>query len=136
MKAMNNKRYTASEYEEFLCQEIVDCSFQVHQELGPGLLEKIYEVCFCHELSKRNIPFCRQVKLPILYDGLVFDEGLILDVLVDDLLIVEIKAKKDINPVYEAQLLSHVRLAGLHIGFLINFHVALIKDGIRRFSTA
>jgi|SRR6218665_2363142 len=127
-------RYTLSKYEEFLCQEIVDCAFQVHQELGPGVLEKIYEVCFCHELAKRNSPFLRQVRLPILYDGLVFDEGLQLDVFVDDLIIVEIKATREVKPIYDAQLISHIKLAGLHVGFLINFHVSLIKDGIRRFS--
>lgn len=67
--------YKLTEYEEFLCKEIVDCAYRVHKELGPGLLEKVYEACFCHELKKKGIKFQRQVDLPIHYDGLVFDEG-------------------------------------------------------------
>ena len=78
-----------SEREEFLGKEIVDCAYKVHSQLGPGLLEKIYEACFCHELSKKEIPYRRQVKLPIIYDGLEFDEGLKLDVLVDNKIICE-----------------------------------------------
>ncbi|MFZ4771438.1 MAG: GxxExxY protein, partial [Ferruginibacter sp.] len=75
--------YILTEVEEFLCNQIVDCAYKVHNQLGPGLLEKIYEACFCHELNKKEIPFKRQIKLPIKYDGLEFDEGLQLDVLVD-----------------------------------------------------
>jgi GxxExxY protein len=75
--------YQLTEHEEWLCKEIVDCAYRVHKQLGPGLLEKIYEVCFCHELSKKGISFERQVYLPIRYDGLEFDEGLRKDVFVD-----------------------------------------------------
>ena len=92
------------EREEFLAKKIVDCAFKVHKQLGPGLLEKVYEVCFCHELTKKQIPFQRQIDIPIVYDGLIFDEGLRLDVLVDDLVICELKAKDELNPVWKAQL--------------------------------
>lgn len=121
------------EREEFLAREIVDCAFRVHKELGPGLLEKIYEICFCHELTKKGIPFRRQIDIPVNYDGLVFDEGLRLDVLVDDLIICELKAKDELNPVWKAQIISHLKLTKLKPGFLINFNVALIKNGINRF---
>ncbi|MBS1513308.1 MAG: GxxExxY protein [Bacteroidetes bacterium] len=125
--------YYLTEQEAFLCKEIVDCAYKVHKALGPGLLEKIYEVCFCHELSKKEIPFNRQIKLPIRYDGIVFDEGLQLDVLVDKLIICEFKAVETINPLWQAQIISHLKLTGLHTGFLINFNVPVIKTGIRRF---
>ncbi len=125
--------YQLTDEEEWLCQQIKDAAFAVHKELGPGLLEQIYEVCFCHELSKRNIYFQRQVKLPIKYDGLVFDEGLRLDVLADEKIICELKAVDIVNPIWQAQILSHLKLTGLHVGFVINFNTALIKDGIRRY---
>ncbi|MBC7865932.1 MAG: GxxExxY protein [Gloeobacteraceae cyanobacterium ES-bin-316] len=119
--------------EEFLSKQIVDCAYKVHSTLGPGLLEKIYEVCFCHELSKRDIPFKRQVQLPIVYDSIVFDEGLKLDVLVDEKIICEFKAVDIVNPLWQAQVLSHLKLTGLHVGFVINFNVPIIKNGLRRY---
>ena len=125
--------YTLTEYEEKLCKEIVDCAYLVHKQLGPGLLEKVYETCFCYELSKKNISFQRQVDLPIFYDGLVFDEGLRMDVFVEELIICELKAVDLINPVWQAQILSHLKMTKCNIGFLINFNVPLIKNGIRRF---
>lgn len=87
-----------TEREEFLGKEIVDAAYKVHKELGPGLLEKIYEACFCYELDKKEIPNKRQVDLPIYYDNKIFDEGLRLDVFVDGLVICELKAKELINP--------------------------------------
>ncbi len=125
--------YQLTDEEEWLCQQIKDAVFTVHKELGPGLLEHIYEVCFCHELSKRNINTLRQVKLPIKYDGIIFEEGLRLDVLVDDRIICELKAVDIVNPIWQAQILSHLKLTGLHVGFIINFNTALVKDGIRRY---
>ncbi len=125
--------YILAEHEEYLCKEIVDCAFKVHKELGPGLLEKIYEACFCYELKKKGIRFQRQVDLPVYYDGLFFDEGLRMDVFVDETIICELKAVDNVNKVWEAQILSHLRMTKLHVGFLINFNVALIKDGIRRY---
>jgi GxxExxY protein len=124
--------YELTEIEKMLCEEIVDSFFKVHKNLGPGLLEKIYELCFCHELSKKNIPFERQVNLPVYYDGLYFDEGLKLDVLVNDLIICEFKAVNTVNEYWTAQLLSHLKLAKKHVGFIVNFNVPLLRDGIRR----
>ncbi len=121
-----------SKREESIGEKIVDAAFTVHRVLGPGLLEKVYEVCFCHELSKRDLNYQRQVDLPVTYDGMTFDEGLRLDVLVEDLIICELKAVDKMNPVGQAQILSHLRLTGKRLGFLINFNVPLIKTGIKR----
>jgi len=126
--------YKLTVREERLCREIVDCAFRVHKELGPGLLEKIYEACFCHELFKKGIFYERQVYLPIQYDGLAFDEGLRMDVVVDKTIICELKAIDLVNPVWVAQILSHIKMTKMHVGFLINFNVVLIKEGIRRYS--
>ena len=125
--------YQLTNEEEMLCLQIKECALAVHKELGPGLLEQIYEVCFCHELTKRKILHQRQAKLPIYYDGIIFEEGLRLDVLVNDTIICELKAVDTVNPVWQAQILSHLKLTGLHIGYIINFNTALLKDGIRRY---
>lgn len=101
--------------------------------MGPGLLEKIYEVYFCHELSKKCISVLRQIDIPIEYDGLVFDEGLRLDVLVENEVICELKAVEEINPVWEAQILSHLKLLNKRLGYLINFNTINVGEGIRRF---
>jgi len=121
-----------SEKEEMVATKIVDAAYSVHKALGPGLLERIYEVCFCHELSKKGLSYQRQVDMPIKYDGITFDEGLRLDIIVEGLIICEIKAMDKMNPVWEAQLLSYLRLTGKRIGFLINFNVPLVKNGIKR----
>jgi GxxExxY protein len=125
--------YMLSEHEEYLGKEIVDCAFKVHKQLGGGLLEKIYEACFCYELEKKGIRYKRQVALPIYYDDKVFDEGLVIDVLVDDLVICELKAVDKVNDIWQAQSISHLRLTSLKLGYLINFNVPLIKNGIKRF---
>lgn len=121
-----------SEKEERIAEKIVDSAYTVHKALGPGLLEKVYEICFCHELSKRGLNFQRQVDIPIVYDGIRFDEGLRLDVLVEEFIICELKAVDEINSVWEAQILSHLKLTGKRLGFLINFNESLIKNGIKR----
>ena len=121
-----------SKREESIAGKIVDAAFTVHKLLGPGLLERVYEVCFCHELSKRKLKLQRQVDLPITYDGMIFDEGLRLDVFVEELIICELKAVDEMNPVWKAQILSHLRLTGKRLGFLINFNVPFIKNGINR----
>lgn len=125
--------YILSNRENHLCAEIVDCAYKVHKQLGPGLLEKIYEACFCYELEKKNIGYQRQVDMPIFYDGKRFDEGLRMDVLVDETIICEMKAVDIVNKLWEAQIISHLKLTTLNVGFLINFNTALIKDGIRRY---
>ena len=123
---------TKVEHREWLGKQIVDCAYQIHKALGPGLLENVYEACFCYELNKRNIAFTTQQKVPVVYDNLLFEEGLRLDVLVDDMVIVELKAQENYHPVWEAQLLSYLKLTNKHRGYLINFTVPLIKDGIKR----
>jgi GxxExxY protein len=120
------------EYREWLGKEIVDISFQIHKTLGPGLLEKVYEKCFTYELTKRNILFVKQKEVPIFYDDVEFEDGLRLDILVDDLIIVELKAQENYHPVWEAQLLSYLKLTNKNLGYIINFTVPLIKDGIKR----
>jgi GxxExxY protein len=111
---------------------IVDSAYTVHKNLGPGLLEKIYEACFCHELSKRGVKFERQKEISIVYDGLVFKEGLRLDVLVEDQIICELKAVDLVNPIWEAQLLTYLKLTNNRLGYIINFNVGNIGEGIRR----
>jgi len=101
--------------------------------LGPGLLEKVYEVCFCHELSKRKIEFKRQVDIPIKYDRIIFDEELRLDVFAEDLVICELKEVDEMNQVWEAQISSHLKLTNNRLGFIINFNVPIIKKGIKRY---
>ena len=118
---------------EYIGKQIVDAAYTVHKNLGPGLLEKVYEICFCHELEKRNLEYKRQVDIPIVYDGLTFNEGLRLDVIVEDKIICELKAIEIVNPVWEAQVLSHLKLTNKRLGFLINFNVVNIGSGIKRF---
>ena len=117
---------------EYLASEVVDIAYKIHYSLGPGLLESVYEVCFCHELNKREISFSTQKKVPIFYDGIEFKEGLRLDILIDNKIIVELKAQENYHSVWESQLLSYLKLSDMHIGFIINFNVPLIKQGIKR----
>ncbi len=118
---------------ESIGKKIVDSAYSVHKTLGPGLLEKVYEICFCHELKKRQVEYLRQVDIPIVYDGITFQEGLRLDVLVEGKIICEMKALDNVNPVWEAQVLSHLKLTGMRLGYLINFNVVNIGTGIKRF---
>lgn len=117
---------------EAIATKIVDSAFAVHVELGPGLLERVYEVCFCHGLEKRGLTYKRQVSVPILYDGIQFDEGFRIDVLVENFAICEIKAVERVHPVFQTQLMSYMKLTDKCLGFLLNFHVPLIKRGITR----
>lgn len=121
-----------SKREEEIAKLIVDSAYHVHKNLGPGLLEKVYEVCFCHEVKKRGLKCERQISVPIKYDGIIFDEGFRLDVLVEDSIICELKAVDNVNSVWISQLLSHLKLTNHRLGFLINFNVPVIKDGIKR----
>ncbi|MDD4178835.1 MAG: GxxExxY protein [Candidatus Margulisbacteria bacterium] len=118
--------------EDNIAKMIVNAAYIVHKNLGPGLLESVYEICFCHELSKSGLKVKRQAVVPVNYDGIVFDLALKLDVIVNDLVICELKAVDLMHPVFEAQLLSYLKLANKRLGFLINFNVPLIKDGIKR----
>ncbi len=122
-----------SEREEFLATRIVNAAFIVHKELGPGLLEKIYEICMAHVLRKEGILVRRQVDMPVVFQELEFDEGLRVDLYVENLVICEIKAMDQVNSVWSSQVLSHLVMSKHRLGFLINFNVPLIKDGIKRF---
>ena len=117
---------------ESIASSVVDSAFKVHSTLGPGLLESVYEVCLCHELSLRDLPFQRQVSVPVVYEGIKLDAGLRLDMLVAESVIVDLKSVEKMNPVFEAQLLTYLKLTGKRIGILINFNVPLIRDGIKR----
>ncbi len=130
----HKKKFEPIPYEvEKIGKGIVDSAYTVHKKLDPGLLEKVYEICFCHELSKRGLNYQRQKDIPIVYDGIAFKEGLRLDVLVEGLVICELKAVDIVNPVWDAQVLSHLNLTGKRLGFLINFYVVNIGKGIKRF---
>jgi len=122
-----------TERTEEIAEISVNSAYKVHKELGPGLLERVYEVCLAHEISKAGLEVKRQIDLPIIYDGIEFNEGLRLDLLVEDCVIVEIKAVEIVNPVWQAQIISHLRMLDKDLGFLINFNVPLIKNGIKRY---
>jgi GxxExxY protein len=115
-----------------LAKEVVDSAFKVHSVLGPGLLESVYEICLAHELSKRGLKFQTQIAFPIFYDGLCLDAGLRIDLLVQDELVVELKAVETMLPLFEPQLLTYLKLTNKRLGLLINFNVPKIKDGIKR----
>ena len=132
-KVHQNNFEPISQELDILAKKIVDSAYTVHKNLGPGLLEKVYEICFCHEIAKRGLHYQRQIDIPIVYDGLVFNEGLRLDVIVENQIICELKALEMINPLWEAQILSHLKLTNKRLGFLINFNVANIGAGIKRF---
>lgn len=117
---------------EKVAKEIVDSVFKVHKELGPGLLESVYETCLTHELSKRGLKVGRQVSLPVIYDGQKIDAGLRLDLLVEDRVVVELKSVEKMIPVYKAQVLTYLKLSHKRLGLMVNFNVSLIKDGIVR----
>jgi len=117
---------------ELVAREIVDAAFKVHVALGPGLLESVYERCICHELANRGMRFRRQVELPIVYGDITIRGGLRLDLLVEDLVICELKAVEAVPTIALTQLLTYLRLADKRLGFIINFNVARIMDGIKR----
>jgi GxxExxY protein len=117
---------------ERIATAIVDCAFQVHKKLGAGLLESVYEVCLAYELTQRGLKVLEQVKVPIIYDGVTLDADLRIDLLVEDQIIVEVKAVEQMHPVFKAQVLTYLKLTGRRLAFLINFNVPLIKNGIQR----
>lgn len=111
---------------------IVDCAFKVHTKLGPGLLESAYEACLAHELSKRGLKVDRQIPQPVHYDDIIIDVGYRLDLLVNDSIIIELKAVEHVLPIHQAQLMTYLKLSDKTLGFLINFNTVLIKNGIKR----
>jgi GxxExxY protein len=117
---------------EEVAKAVVDAAFKVHTAMGPGLLESVYSICLAHELRQRGLVVEREAKLPIVYDGVTLDAGLRLDLIVEACVIVETKAVERMIPVFDAQLLTYLKLTGHVLGLLINFNVPLIKDGIKR----
>ena len=115
-----------------LTEEVIAAAIEVHRELGSGLLESVYQHCFCEELSSRRIPFVSQSKLPNKYKGKELSKDFIIDVLIEDKLVVELKAIEKILPVHEVQLVTYLKLSGKKLGLLINFNEPLLKNGIRR----
>jgi GxxExxY protein len=111
---------------------VVDAAYKVHSSLGPGLLESVYEICLVHELTKRGLKVERQRTLPVVYDGIRLDAGLRLDLLVENCVVVELKAVESILPVHKAQALTYLKLSGHRLALLINFNAPIIKEGIRR----
>jgi GxxExxY protein len=118
--------------EEEIGKALLDAAYRVHTVLGPGLLEGAYELCLVHELQKAGLTVGRQVVLPLQYDGVKIESAFRIDVIVDNCVIVELKALETILPVHRAQLLSYLRLGGFKLGFLLNFHVAHMKQGVVR----
>lgn len=117
---------------ERIATETIDAVYKVHTTLGAGLLESVYEKCFAYELSKRGYTVKTQVPAPVVYDGIKLEAGFRIDILIEDQLLVEIKSVEEMHPVFEAQLLTYLKLTGKRLGFLINFNVPLIKNGIKR----
>jgi len=115
-----------------LTGEIISAAIEVHKTLGPGLLESAYEECLCREFDLRKIPYKRQKELPLEYKGIKLDCGYRLDVFVENSVIVELKCCESLQPIYEAQLLTNLKLTGVKVGLLINFNVPFLKEGIKR----
>lgn len=127
-----NEHAPIPEEVERVASAVVEAAFRVHRSLGPGLLESVYEVCLCHELSKLGVPFKRQLTLPVVYDGVRLDAGLRIDILVNDCVVVEIKAVEELAKVHKAQVITYLRLTKKRLGLLINFNTNKLKDGLTR----
>lgn len=130
---MQNQQYDkVPDHVERIGAEVVDAGLCVHRALGPGLLESVYEECLAHELSRRGLKVERQVFFPIQYEGYELSNKLRIDLLVEDEVVIELKAVEKMHPLYEAQLLTYLRLSKKRLGFLINFNVHLFREGIKR----
>ncbi len=121
---------------EEVAKEVVDSAFRVHREMGPGLLEGVYEGCLEHELKGRGIPVLRQVEMPVVYSGITLEHGFRLDLLVDRQVVLEIKSVQALSALHQAQLLNYLRLGRFKMGFLLNFNVRLMRQGIKRMVNA
>ena len=115
-----------------LTELVIGGAISVHRGIGPGLLESAYEECLCYELAQAGLPFERQVSLPVSYRGVKLDCGYRMDIVVDDRVIVEVKTVERLIAVHEAQLLSYLKMADKHVGLLLNFHTAVLRNGIKR----
>lgn len=117
---------------EKIGKSILDAAYKVHTALGPGLLESVYETCTAYEITQCGLRVATQIALPVTYQGIKMDAGLRPDMIVEDRVIVEFKAVETMNPIYDAQLITYLKLTGIRLGFLINFNVVHLKDGIKR----
>jgi GxxExxY protein len=117
---------------DVITEKIIGAGISVHRVLGPGLLETAYEECLCFELSQMGLVFQRQVELPVRYKDVLLDCGYRMDIVVEESVIIEIKAVERLIPVHDAQLLSYLKLAKLRVGLLMNFHVPILKSGLKR----
>lgn len=124
-------KYTETDY-NILTELVIQLSIEIHRELGPGLLESVYEACLVKLLRDEGISIKTQVKVPIVFRNEKLDKDFIIDILVDDILVLEIKAVEKILPVHEAQLLTYLKLSGKKLGLLLNFNAELLKNGVRR----
>jgi GxxExxY protein len=122
----------AAMLEESLTEQIIGAAIEVHRHWGPGLYEQIYERSMCEELRRRQIPYENQLRLPLVYKGTNVGDELRVDLLVSGRVVVELKAVNALEPIHEAQLLTYMRLTRCRVGLLINFNVAVLKDGIKR----
>ena len=120
------------ERSDTLSHIIIGAAIEIHKALGPGLLESAYETCLCHELKLRSVAYARQLELSVTYKGVTMDCGYRLDIIVEQLVIVELKAVSALEPIHDAQLLTYLRLRQLWLGLLINFNVPVLKHGIKR----
>ena len=113
-------------------ERVLGCALNIHKALGPGLLESAYEACLAYELHKTGLEFKRQLTLPLIYDGVTIETGSSLDLLVADLVVIEVKAVETLTGLHQAQVLSYLKLGGWRLGYLLNFNVRMMRDGIRR----
>ena len=129
-----NRRHTAAlkDRANELSREVIGAAIEVHRALGPGLLENAYQVSLCHELRLRNIPIEDQLDLPLQYKGVALDCAYRMDIVVDDLMLLELKAVERMDAVFEAQVITYLKLSGLWLGLLMNFNVPVLRDGIKR----
>ena len=118
--------------ENALSKVVIGAAIEVHRQLGPGLLESVYEECLAYELNRRHIPFERQKPIPVVYHEVHLDCGFRLDLLVDSLVVVELKAVDELAPIHQAQMLTYLKLTGCKLGLLLNFNEAKLRDGIKR----
>jgi GxxExxY protein len=117
---------------DHLTEKVIGFAIEVHRQLGPGLLESAYEECLCYELRQSGLSFRRQVPLPVVYKAIRLDCGYRIDVVVEEQVILELKTVERLMPIHEAQILTYLKLSGLHTGLLLNFNSAVLKDGMRR----
>jgi GxxExxY protein len=130
---MNYLDLADAPHDDALTRRIIGMAIRVHRHFGPGLLESAYEACLCHELIHEGLAIVRQVVVPLMYQGVQLETGFRADIIVEQAVILEIKAVENIIPLHESQMLTYLRLTGCRVGLLLNFNSIMLKDGLRRF---